>query len=235
MLLNDLFSMLAYGELSNHHMAQVEVGTIDESKQPQVVYFCNEGLKRLYTKYTLKEKDCIIELVEGLTFYHLRPEFSASGYDPTVADFAYIRDLSSDRFMGDVLKVTSVHNSWGRERPLNVNNNIWSVNTPSIRLIQVNNPQFNEVLSVAYQASHPLLELKEGGHKYIELPDSLHGALTAFIASSVYSNMNTAEAQAIGQGHMVRFDTICNEIVETDVLNQSISEDNTRFKLRGWI
>ena len=234
MLLDKLFGMLAYGELSNLSMATEVVGSIVEAKKPQLVHFCNEGLMRLYTKFIIKEKDCIIELVDGMTIYHLKPEFSATGFDPLLANYPYIRDTFADKFTGDVIKVLSVQNSWGESRPVNDPNNFWSVNTPTPRMIQVNTPRLGEVLSVSYQADHREVGIGTNDHKDIDLPETLYGALTAFIAYKVYFNMNTAESQAIAQGHLAMFDNICNDVTEADALNQSISGENTRFTSRGW-
>ena len=234
MQLNDLFHMLAYGELSNHHIASAGDGTLALAKQPQIVHFCNEGLMRLYTKFLLKEKDCIIEMVDGVTLYHLLPEYSAVGFDSTVANYPYIRDTCFNRFINDVIKVLSVQNANGEHRPLNDPNNFWSVNTPTPKTIQVTAPRLGEVLSVSYQASHPKLENTELGHKTIELPETLHGALAAFVAYKVYFNMNTPESQAIALGHLAMFDNICNDTTEADALNLSISIANTRFTSRGW-
>lgn len=124
-----------------------------------------------------------------------------------------------------------MYSNHGGHRPLNDPNNCWSVNTPSFKTLQVNFPRANEVLAVAYQAKHPTLD---GTNQEIELPATLHGALTAFIAYKVYFNMNTPESQAISQGHLAMFNNICADTTEADALNLSISGVNTRFNLGGW-
>ena len=235
MQLNDLFHMLAYGELSNHHIASAGDGTLQLSKQPQIVHFCNEGLMRLYTKFILKEKNCILELVDGVSIYHLKREYSASSFDPTIANYPYIRDTCSVRFTEDVIKVLSAQSSDGYLRPLNDPNSFWSVNTPTPYTLQVSAPRLGEVLSISYQASHPKLGIENYSCKNIELPETLYGALTAFIAYKVYFNMNTPESQAVASGHLAMFDNICQDTTEADVLNLSISGVNTRFNSRGWI
>ena len=231
MQINDLFNMLAYGELSNHHMASAGDGTLLEAKQPQIVHFANEALTRLYTKYVLKEKSCIVELQEGNTLYRLSPEYSTTGFDNSLVDAPYIRDTVNDPFLDDVLKVLAVHTNYGGQRPLNDSNNCWSVNTPTFKTLQVNLIRANEVLAVTYQAKHVVLG---GTNQEIELPTALHGALTAFIAYKVYFNMNTPESQTISQGHLAMFNNICADTTEADALNLSISGVNTRFNLGGW-
>lgn len=231
MQLNDLFSMLAYGELSNHHIASAGDGTLALAKQPQIVHFANEALVRLYTKFVLKEKSCLVELQEGISIYRLLPEYSVTGFDNLLADAPYIRDTPEVPFQDDVLKILAVYSNHGGHRPLNDQNNCWSVNTPTIKTLQVNFAHANEVLALSYQAKHPTLD---GMNQEIELPAALHGALTAFIAYKVYFNMNTPESQAISQGHLAMFNSICADTTEADALNLSISGVNTRFNLGGW-
>jgi hypothetical protein len=231
MQLNDLFNMLAYGELSNHHMASAGDGTLALAKQPQIVHYANEALVRLYTKFILKEKDCVVELQEGITIYRLTPEYSTTGFDSSVVDAPYIRDTVDAPFQDDVLKVLAVYSNHGGHRPLNDSNNCWSVNTPTVKTLQVNFARTAEVLAVSYQAKHPTLD---GTNQEIELPATLYGALTAFIAYKVYFNMNTPESQTISQGHLAMFNNICADTTEADALNLSISGVNTRFNLGGW-
>lgn len=236
MLLSDLFNTLAYGELSNHHMASTGDGTILEAKQPQLIHFCNEALTRLYTRFLLKEKSCTLALVEGLTIYRLSPEYSVTGFDVLVIDAPYIIDSVDDPFQDDVLKVLSVVSSSvvtspNEYRSLNDSNNYWTVNTPTHKTLQVPAIRVAEVLTINYQARHiPVVHVDQE----IDLPDTLHGALTAFIAYKVYLNMNTPESQAIAQGHMTMFESVCNGAVVADALNLSSSVVNTRFSLGGW-
>ena len=231
MQLTDLYNMLAYGELSNHFMASAGDGTIAVAKQPQINHFANEALTRLYTKFVLKEKSCLLELHEGVSLYRLSPEYSVTGFDNSVIDAPYIKDSVDDPFIDDVLKVFAIYTNYGGQRPLNDPNNCWSVNTPTIKTLEVNAERSNEVLAVSYQAKHPTLGTES---QEIELPPTLHGALTAFIAYKVYVNMNTPESQTIAQGHLSMFNSICADAVETDALNLSISGENTRFNLGGW-
>ena len=154
-----------------------------------------------------------------------------SAFDNSLADAPYIQDTIDVPFQDDVLKVLAVYSNHGGHRPLNDPNNCWSVNTPTFKTLQVNFPRANELLAVTYQAKHPTLD---GTNQEIELPTTLHGALTAFIAYKVYFNMNTPESQTVSQGHLAMFNSICADTTEADALNLSISGVNTRFNLGGW-
>jgi hypothetical protein len=235
MELPELFSKLAYGELANHHMASAGDGTLAVIKQPQVVHFCNEALLRLYTKYILKEKDCILQLNEDISLYHLKPEYSLVGYNPLLASNPYILDNVDAPFLDDVLKVLGAYSSLHGKRPLNDSSSCWSVNTPTNKQVQVTGVCTDEQLAITYQASHPKIVNTEEGNKSIELPETLWGALTAYIAFGVYFNMNTPESHAIAQGHLAMFNNICNDVMEADALNLSISDTSVRFDSRGWV
>ena len=101
-------------------------------------------------------------------------------------------------------------------------------------MLQIPNAWNGQVLSLLYQASHPKLD-PANPHSIIELPEVLHGALTAFIAHKVYSHMNTAESSAKAQEHMATFMGICTDVVEKDLVATSILQSNTLFHKRGWI
>ena len=72
MNIEDLFTSLSYGELNNLSMSADGSGSIEESKQPQILLYANEGLLRLYGRFLLKENDVLIEMVEHITNYHLK-------------------------------------------------------------------------------------------------------------------------------------------------------------------
>lgn len=235
MQLDDLFSMLSYGELSNLAMANSGNGTITEEAQPRIVLYTNEALLRLHTKYVLSQKSLMIELQEGLTNYNLLPAYAVQSYDNTIAQYPFIRDLPEDKFTGDVIKVMSVQNTWGGVRPLNDAKQYFSCFTVAPQVLQVPVCRTDEVISVNYQASHRKLSIDLNGYKTIQLSDTLHGALTAFIAYKVYNSINTQESMVIAQSHLAMFDSICADATEMDVLNMSVSEINTRFEQRGWI
>lgn len=230
----DLFRILSYGEFSNLAIGSDGTGTLTAAAKPRVVQHANEGLLRLYSKYILSEKDVIIELVEGITHYHLDSRFSETVYNPAEVAYPYIKDMGRETFSNDVIRVLAVYDSLGTKRPLNDTEYSDSVFTPQARVLQV--PWFiPEVsLSVLYQARPPILSHLEPAGE-IELPDFLHGALTAFIAYKVYSGMNTAEATNKALEHKARYEEICAEALSEDLVATSISTTNSLFDKRGWI
>lgn len=234
MNLENLFQKLSYGEFSNLSLGIDGDGSIEERHQPKIVLHANEGLLRLYTRFLLLEKDVIVEQVSHITNYHLLSRFAESNWNPEEEPIPYIKDLGREPFQEDVIKILSVYDSHGRQLPLNDNERVDSVFTPQAKLLQVPHPRDRVSLSLHYQAKHPALSIDRLDQE-VDLPEVLHGALTAFIASKIYGNMNTAESTAKSQEHGALYENICNEVTEKDLVSSSTSTTNSRFHLRGWI
>lgn len=233
MNVDQLFQNLSYGELSNLSMGVEGEGAIEEKHQPKIILHANEGLLRLYTRFLLLEKDVLIEQVEHITNYHLLKRFAESNWNPEEEPYAYIKDLGREPFEEDVIKILSVFDSHGYRLPLNDNERADSLFTPQAKVLQVPHPEDGVSLSVLYQAKHPPLSIERLDQE-VDLPEVLHGALTAFIASKIYGNMNTAEARATGQEHFLHYENICGDVIENDLVSTSISATNSRFHKRGW-
>ena len=236
MNLNDLFQDLALGELSN--LSMVENNTIIPGRRPKIVSYANEALLALHSKFVLKEKDLLIEMREGVTNYHLLKRYAMSHFDkdnpPDRWNMPYILDMVADPFQEDVIKILSVYNSFNEKLPLNDQENSCSVFSPQSNLLQVPSPIPGQALAIEYQAKHPPLTHCQCEDE-IQLPDVLWRALKAYVAAKTCSHMNTQEMTAKGQEHMLIYETICQEVIDRDLVNTSSSTTNTRFQKRGWI
>lgn len=239
MNLNDLFRDLALNELSNLSMVdKSQPDTIVSSRRAKIVSLANEGLLSLYSKFVLLEKDVLVEMREAKTNYHLLKRYAWSNYDrdnpPDRFDAPYIMDTVMEPFTEDVIKVLSVHNTFGQKMPLNDTENPMSVFSPQANTLQVPFPIAGQALSIEYQAKHPRLDECECDDP-IDLPDVLWPALKAYIAGKVYMHMNTQENTAKGQEHMILFDVICNDVVEKDLVSTSVSNTNIKLQKRGFV
>src|SRR5690606_27370439 len=230
MKLSDLFKNLALGELSN--LALADGGNILINKRPQIVLIANEALLRLYTRFILKEKDVLVEMREGVTNYHLLKKYAYSQYDPENPPepwcLPYILDMGREQFQEDVIKVLAVHASIERKLPLNDLEKPDSVFTPQSTVLQVPFPIPCHALGVEYQARHPILS-EDDIDAEIELPEVLHGALQSYIAAKVFMHMNTQENTAKGQEHMINYESICQDVIDRDLVSSSSSTTNSRF------
>ena len=233
MNVKQLYEDLSYGEFSNLSISDEGSGTIIEAQRPKVIVAANEALLRLYGRYILKERDVLIEQMVGITNYHLNSRFAVMT-QPQVEKKLYIKDMALEPFEDDVIKILAVYNSAGIELPLNDPEQCRSLFTPQANVLQVPIVEPGVSLSVLYQARHIPLDWQEL-EQPIEIPVILYGAMRAYTAYKVFSQMNTADSNAKAQEHFANYDAICQDAVDNDLLGTSISTTNTRFNKRGWI
>lgn len=234
MNLKSLFTDLAYGELSNLSMAQGTPGQINAADQPKLVRCVNDAMVRLHTVFNLRDRNVIIEQYEHITYYHFLRRYAESNLESD-EPFKYIKDLLHEPFEEDVIKIIEVRNQWGIELPLNDRSHPYSVYTPQANLtLQVPYPVTGAPLVVSYQSKHPTLTL-DNDEKTIYLPDVLHLPLRLHVAYQVFSAIGTQEASAKAMELITRFDSLCNQAQENDVLNTSIATRNTTFEQRGFV
>jgi hypothetical protein len=236
MTLGDLFQKLSYGELQNLTIGNDGSGTILDSAKPRITNYTNEALLRLYSRFVLKENDLILMPQSYITFYHLLPKFAVSYVASGAADdepVRYILDMSAEPFQDEVLRILSVTNQVGDEFPLNDPGNWLSLYTPQAKVLQVPNPIQDSPLSVCYQQRHTEIQgdLNEG----IFCPDVLVKALTSYIAYQVFDDMNSVDSSAKAQNYLAKYEAICAEVVDRDLVGSSTSQTNTRFECGGWV
>lgn len=241
--LNELYRRLAVGELSNLALADSATGTIDEASHGKIVLYTNEALKKLHTRFLLKDSTLILVQQGYRTRYQLSSKYAVSNYAADAGHDFYIQDTPSEPFQDDVLKVLAVYNRHGREMPLNkasqlsvanLRGELNAVFTPQPTLLQVPHPEDGAPLGVQYQSGHRQLTADEPTQE-VEIPEFLAEALTGYIASRVFSHMNTQENTAKAQEHMNTFETICVEAVEQDLVSTGTLTSSVRFSENGWV
>lgn len=232
MKLSDLFKDLAVGDLRNLSMAENK--TIREADQETVVLFINEGLTNIHSRFDVNLRDLLIETHKHITFYHLLKRFAESQADVSPEPFLYIKDLSLDPFLEDVIKVKAVYGSKGQLLPLNDGTRMDSVFTPQPLILQVPHPRDGELLTVFYKAR---LEPVKAGNlgQLIDLPDVLHKALRSYVAFKVFSTLGTVEAAQVAATHFSSYEATCKEAEALDLVNTSVVPTNTRFQRNTWI
>jgi hypothetical protein len=230
--LTELYRRLAVGELSNLSLA--EGGVIDEEKKAEIVLYANSGLKKLYTRFLLKEDSLFIdEQIGNRTNYPLDKKYALSNTDVSDPSPRYINDIGRP-FTNDVIKVMAVYDGHGCKLPINDPNRRNSVYTPQPALLQIPHPIPGAPLGILYQASHTEL-LVSTPLQVLELPEFLTGALTAFVASKVFSHMNTQESTAKAAEHLRNYESICIETLEQDLVPVASLTGEARFVKNGWV
>lgn len=232
MTLEELFSKLSRGELSNLSISGEGSGEIAEDHIQQLIDYTNEGMLKLYSRFVLREDDLMIEQQAHITQYHLLPKFTQSHGSSKVTK--YILDVHCAPFNGDLIKILRVFDLNGCERPLNDEESYSSVYTPQPHVLQVPYPIQGEPLVISYQAKHR--ELATSDMKdVLDLPSTLEIPLQNYIAYKVFCHMNGQENIAKGQEFLSSYEADCLEIENKDLVNGSKSNTPTRFNRRGWV
>ena len=231
MKLEDLFSRLSYGELSNLSIGNEGRGSIREEDQAKVTAHVNDGLLRIYSRFVLSSKQLLIEQVRHITNYHLIPKYAeSSGSD---VEWPYIKDLPDDKFLGDLIRVLSVSDDRG-ELPLNDTGNPNSLFTPYPQVLQVPEPRAGKPLSIEYQARHIILE-NDDLDQEIVIPFVLEGALQSFVAYKIFSHMNGQDNQVKSQEHLNTYDGICMDVEARDLVNATTATSHYKLEERGFV
>lgn len=235
MNLQECLDTLARGKLSN--LSLCSGGKVNEKSIPEVVDAINEGLRRIYTTLTIKEKSVILELTESRTDYEITSEHSLRKWDEE--DFFspykyYIRDTEKDPFVDDILVILEVWDDLGRKRPINDPDDPLAVFIAQPDRLSTNFTREGRVLNVIYRAKHLDLVATELSTR-IQLPENLYGALFSYVAYLLTGRMNTQEATANSARYLAEYQSIINEITMSSTLNPDKVVSDFKFVKRGWV
>lgn len=233
MNLSNFMEQLSYGELSDVYMGIDGDGAIDPRHIPKIVHFINDGLTRLHVRFPLKIKEFILETQEGKSGYVIDPKYAESRYDSESGIIPYIKDLTED-YTGDLLKILKVFDQYGKQLPLNDPDLIGSVSTPQWNIVQVPISYQGYALTFTYQARHVVITPDLECEQEIILPDTLEGALLAYVGHRTYQGRNTQESAAKSAEFLGSFNAICDEAEAKDMLNSSVSATKPVFEQRGF-
>lgn len=234
MKLSELYEKLSYGQLSNLALSNDGAGTIVDDRKPQLIVHLNAALLRLYTRFTLLQKDLLIELYSSRTLYPLTMEFAQSN-TASAEPHKFIMDGLHDDFTDDVIKILSVFDNFGSEYVLNDVEDFYSLFTPQPNVLQVPHPRNNVTYAVWYQARHPIIASNAAETTNINIPPLLEEALMNYIGSLVYGNMNGQDNLVRSQSLLQQYETICLDVEAKDLVNQTTATTLTKFQKRGFV
>lgn len=238
MKLSEVFEMLQYGELANVSISgniDDEEGGIRSQDFPVICSHLNLALSDLHTRFNIKQEEVIIQQHEGIAFYELSSQFAQTN-DLSTEPVKYIMDTVIDPFTDDVIRINAVFDEYGREIPINDENIDYVVYLSNYKTIQVPYPDSANAIWVVYRANHPKIDLSNINlNMEIDIPIYCVEALLSYVASRVHSQRTSPESQSLAVNLMSKYNMICDQIEEKNVLHNSPS--NTNFKLgeRGWV
>lgn len=228
MKLSELYERLSLGELSN--LAMGESGSIREEDKKKIVLHLNDGLLQLHTRFVLSTKVLLLEEREHITMYHFLRKYAESA---NCGEPNYIKDLPSEPFEEDLIRVLQVFDAHGNERVLNDTDDPHSLFTPSPQTLQIPNPKERRPLQVVYQAKHKRIDDIYHETEFT-IPFVLEKALQSYIAYLIYSNMNGQDNKTNGQIHFAEYDRICAEIADREIVPVALSSSNHKLHRRGF-
>lgn len=233
MQVTDYFKELSYGLLSNLSMSGEGSGDIVDAQKNRVVGYMNDALMRIYSRFSLRERDVVIRQYRHITQYHLDKRYAMFNDERPEANKPYILDLPAEQFVNDAIKILKVYDEFGQERVLNDSDDPCSLFTPYPTTLQVLAPEEGRPLGVCYQAKHEELPFNLYTTE-VELPTVLEEPFKLLIAHYVFSHMNTADSSAKAQEHMLSYETVCLDIEMKGAANIGAPASGRKFEKRGW-
>lgn len=245
MKLEELFSHLAFSELSQLAGIDPVTGLIKESHYDKVLSAINLGLTALHSRFFIKEEVLTVKLIGGKYTYRLHSSGTVSSGNPN----AYILDTVAEPFRDTLLKVEQIYADTGYEFPLNDASHKWSIHTPSIASLLVPDAVVNgdadvpeelvtTQLKVVYRANHKVMPLGYNGYNAglveIDLPYNFVEALLYYVGSRLHNPMGMVNEFNAGNNYAAKYERECARIEQNNV---RVDQDSQNSKLirNGWV
>jgi hypothetical protein len=245
MKLKEIFDQLTYGELSQISIGGGVAGQIRVEDYPKMVAHVNLGLMALYKRFNLKQKQFTIDLQQGLTTYQLYSQYCQSNVRSR-APLKYINDTANP-FKDDLLKVEHVFAESGFEFSVNNPVDIYSMNTPTQRTLEVPadivakkdyllDELKTSTLDVVFRAGHPKLSMEdvEPEEIEIELPETHVEALLLYVAARVHTPAGIGESESTGNNYYQKYEIACQQLEDQNLQIDKGAQYN-RLEKAGWV
>ena len=198
MLLQDIINTAKYSELNGLAVA---------NQTETIVSFINLGLIELYKEFALHTEEHIISLQDNVTIYDLPADFMY-----LVAAYGEV-PKGSDR-LSNIL-------------PVNVEDDVFSINTISYNQVQVPLAFTGEYVSLIYVRKPVMLTLADLGEE-VDIPDQLLTPLLNFVAFKARS----AVEPTMEGGDSVYWTRFANSVKRVKELGIGIAPDDYEMKYR---
>jgi len=248
MNLKEVFDQLTYGELSQISIGGGTAGQIRPDDYPKIVAHINLGLTAIYKRFNLKVGRIKLELQDDQLEYHLASKYAVSNreYRSTTK---YIKDSTASPFLDDIVKVEYVFADSGYEFAVNNAVDVYSMNTPSQRVLVVpadivakkdtlEEELKTDNLQIVYRAAHPKIVFDDGDldpeETFLELPETHLEPLLFFVASRVHTPAGIGGEDNTGNTYFQRYELSCQEL-ENQNLQVDKGAQYNRLQKGGWV
>ncbi len=239
MKLSEVFTQLAYGELSQLALVDSSTGNIAVDKYPVLVAHVNMGLTALYKRFSLKEGRAYFALQEGRLTYILDTE----------EDINFFESNGDAEFNDDILKIEQVYTANGVELALNDLANPYACMTPTSTSLRLSPLLANQAmdlpdefktasLMVVYRANHPLIIVGNNAFTpskvILELPYAYLEPLLFFVASRVSNPIGMTNEFHAGNSYAAKYEQAC-VMLEQKNLQVDQGSQYDRLTRNGWV
>lgn len=233
MLLSEVFTYLAQGELRNLTLGGDGNGIIPEKHYPTIIGHINLALTELHTRFPLKERELMVQQFDELEFYKLSSEYSVSS---GTADTLYIIDTVANPFTNDIIRLETAFNEIGEEVPLNDYTDNRSIFTPAYDFVQIPEPVGTNTTVFIYRANHTMIPLDttDPTTVQVDIPYTFLEALMFYVAYRAYSNKSGNEGQAMSSTYKIKYESACEFLQQHNAANDSYTLLNNKPSMNYW-
>lgn len=248
MKLSEIFTLLATGEMAQLYTGLRDEDGVDEEHQRQVGGSVQLALTALYTRFTLKQNQLELRLVEGKKDYKLHSKYADNGLN-TTEPVRWIADSADVPFRDDILKIERIVTPVGLDIGLNNMANPFSCFTPTMDALRVpscmvnvtpGTPDYLKVASVqvVYKANHPAIMPRIGYFNPdlvdVELPMSHLQALLYFVASRASNPVGMGQEFNSGNQWYQKYELECQRLMVSGQAIDTLSEPS-RLRQKGFV
>ena len=248
MKLSEIFSLLSSGEMAQLYTGLRDEDGIDEEHQRAVGNSVQLALTSLYTRFTLKQSQLELRLVEGKSEYKLHSKYADFG-TATTEPIRWIADSTTDRFKDDILKIERIITPIGLDLSLNNANDQYTCFTPTMDSLSVPKGMISEVedtpdylkvasVQILYKANHPKILPRIGYFNAdlieVDLPVSHVQALLYFVASRASNPVGMGQEFNSGNQWYGKYEMECQRLEHSGQSIDTLSQPN-RFRQKGFV
>ena len=211
MTVADIIEDAKYGELAQLGIAK-QLDSANEAEQTiaekKVLSYLNLGLIELYKRFALRTEEEVVVMSENITLYTITSATFNSLY--------------------------GVFNELGAPYPVNDEDDLSSIMTPSYNVLQVPNPSEGGALYVLYNsAPDRIVWAADLTTLTVPIPPALLEAMLHYIGYRAHGAQD-GNVQAENNTHYMRFEASCKRAEEFGVITADALVSDEKLEKRGW-
>lgn len=226
MILSEILSSLKYGELAQVNLSNIN--TNETNHRDRVISNINAAITEVYNRLPILQSEVIIQQYPHISTYELLDKYTQRGNET----YKYIEDSIYRPFYEDtVIKIEQVFTEHGEEVPLNNEDAIYSLFTPSHNSLMVPYAEEDNAFSIVYKAKPRTIPIGSDDSYIVDIPYFLLELITTYTANRVLMTYNTQTAD--NNFYAVKFEKMINNVLLNGLINTD-SFVNYKLEERGF-